>query len=479
MFTHSKIFDLKFSKTQYYSSLFSIPGYLIIIMSLVFFISACDDDPSGPDTDFPDHPGFDVEIGEETKIMSDHVAEAGLMDIDEEEHTFIFDADVVNDADLDLQEGDILLIEKLALRRISSIDEAGGEITMETDFATLSEAFENADVEMSEEINFTDNRAEKIMLEFDGHLLEANKRNARGDLEWEYEIDDFTVEGSLEVGETSAEINLRVSYDIGEFTGAFVASTTLDQFNAEKGFEIQNHEAQSFTYVNNGVVGEMDFEFIMAGWDDPDPIRYTPPMPAIILPFTVGVIPVTLRIGTSFATLIDLGEDGSALFDATFSYGGDMGFNVAGDDFVPVITDNILEPNRTEAEGGAAGFAGQVSGQAGVALPEISLNLFGDAIVPYLRQEFFIGSSFTFPTCMHLFSDYRVSTGLDMDILGGLADFSQEHILAETRLHDQREDCESKMPADFESPELQFEGHKVYDQGLDFNVPYHLHNSNR
>lgn len=451
----------------------------MIAISMILFLSACDDDPSGPDTDFPDEPGFDVELGEETKVMPDHVAETGLLEIEEEEHTFTFDADVVNDADINLEEGEVLLIEKLALRRITSIDESGGQITVETEFASMAEAFENANVEMSEQLDFRDNMAEEIMLEFDGHLLEANKQNAQGDMEWEYEIDDFTVEGTLEVGETSAEINLLISYDIGEFSGAVLASKTLDQFDVEKSFEIQDHEAQSFSYVNNGLEGEMDFEFIMAGWDDPDPIRYTPPMPAIIMPFTVGVVPVTLRIGTSFATLIDLGEDGSALFDATFSYDGDMGFNVLGDNFEPVITETILDPNRTEAEGGAAGFAGQVSGQAGVALPEISMQIFGDAIVPYFRQEFFIGSSFTFPTCMHLFSDYRVSTGLEMNILGGLADFSQEHILAESRLHDQRQDCESKIPADFESPELNFENQKFQNPDFNLNVPYQMHRSSR
>lgn len=391
---------------------------LILLLGALFFVgvSCSDDSSTGMDSDFPDDPGFDAELGEDTSLMPEHISEAGLIESDEEDHTYTFNAEILNDADFVLEEGKILLIENKALRRIADVNETNDEIIVETEYATLNEAFKNAEVDWNETINFTESIAEDMMLEIDGELVKPKRNRDNGTLSWEYELDDFKLEAKMATSPDEVGISMLLSYDIDHASGAMSATTTIQQIDTESGFEIIEHETDSFYFNNPNLAGELDMEFVLAGGNS-DTFQWSPPFPAIIIPFTVGPIPVQFRLGTVFLTEFSLGEVGFAEYKTSFSYDASAGFSADGSGISPIL-EGFNESVFREGEGNAGATTGSASAQWGIAVPEVSLRIFDEAVVPFLRPEFYTGGGWQFPDCLNLYSRLELKAGVNMNLFG-------------------------------------------------------------
>lgn len=421
----------------------------IVILILSFLLTSCSDSGStGPEID-PERPfieDIDAELGERTQFIETNVADAAITDEDPETHTYTFNGAVLADADISLSAGDILFLEGKALRKIRTVTENNGEWRVETDFAGLHEAFKHADVHQTTTLDFTDTITEKIAIEYDGKLLKPNVAKANGGA-WEYEFGDVTIEGSLETDSDKAVIAILVKYDTGDVTGAMKATATIENVQNETAFRIEDHETKSFRFHNPGLKGSVDIEFVMAGGNSSE-TSWEPPMPAVIIPFNIGPIPVVFKMGTVYVYQLDLGAEGTASLNTGFSYDGDLGFRVEDSEFTPMLDGGIKNPNASNAEGNAAGFGGTVTGQFGAALPKISFSMLGETVVPYLMQEFYVGASYTFPTCTKLFSRYEINTGIDMSLFG-LASLNVSSNLVEEYPHDYQSDgCNGSKMAD-------------------------------
>jgi len=410
--------------------------HFALLLSL-FIITSCSDSASvDPDSDQnPDRSplgNFDAELGERTRYIESSTANSAIIREDEETDTYTFSSEALSDAGISLSEGDILFLENKALRKVRTVTDTGGELRVETDFAGLHEAFRNADIDVSKKIDFTETVSEKYAIEYDGKILKPNVTKANGG-EWEYELDNVTVKGTLETDTDKAVISLLVKYDTGDVSGAMKVTSTIENVETETAFRIEDHETQSFRFHNPGIKGSLDIEFIMAGGNSSETV-WEPPMPAIIIPFSIGPIPVVFKMGTVYVFKLDLGADGTASFNTSFSYNGDMGFRVEESEFTPMLDGGVKNPSTSDAEGNAAGFGGTVTGQFGVGLPKISFSMLGETVVPYLIQEFYTLASYTFPTCTKLSARYEVNSGIDMSLFG-LAKLNVSTNLAEADLH--------------------------------------------
>lgn len=419
--------------------------FFAILFFLFLFTSCSDSGSVGPEPDpEPEQPlpgNFNAELGEKTQYLESKTAGEAIIREDEESFSYTFSSGVLSDAGISLSEGDILLLEGKALRKIRTVTESEGEVSVETDFAGLNEAFRNADIDVSTNIDFTETVAEKYAIEYDGKLLKPNVTK-KGGGEWSYELGDVTVEGTLKTETDKAVISLLIKYDAGGVSGAMKVVSTIENVQNETAFKIEDHETKSFRFNNPGMKGSLDIEFIMAGGNSSETI-WDPPMPAVIIPFTIGPIPVVFKMGVIYIYKLDLGVNGTASYKTSFAYDGDIGFRVEGSDFTPMLEGGMKSPSADNAEGNAAGFGGTVTGQFGVGLPQISFSMLGETVVPYLRQEFYTLASYTFPTCTKLNSRYEVNAGIDMKIFG-LADFSVASNFAETDLHKYESDgCSS------------------------------------
>lgn len=414
-------------------------SFIVILIFSILFTSCSDSGSTGPEID-PEQPvidDIDIELGDRTKFIKTETIDAAITDENPETHTYTFNHSVLTDADISLSNEDILLLEGKALRKIRSINESNGQLTVETDFASLDEAFKHADVYQTTTLDFTETVTEKIAIEYDGQILRPNVAKEGGGA-WEYELGDVTVEGTLQTDSDKAVISLLVSYDAGGLTGAMKAIATIENVQNETAFRIEDHETKSFQFHNPGLKGGVEIEFVMAGGMSPE-ASWEPPLPAVIIPFSVGPIPVVFKMGTVYTFQLDLGAEGSASFNTSFNYSGDLGFQVEESEFTPMLDGGIKNPDASDAEGNAAGFGGTVTGQFGVALPKISFSMFGETVVPYLTQEYYAGASYTFPTCTKLFSRYEVNTGIDMSLFG-LANLNISSNLVEEQLHNYESD---------------------------------------
>ena len=421
--------------------------------------------------DFPFYDDFHGELGSETVLIDEEVTSSALTHLDEETHTFTFRADILEDAGVSFEEGEILLLANTALRKISSVNHSGDEIILETEFASINEAFRNLEVNHAQKLDFRETvSAEKLMLEYDGHLLPPTSVGKAGDTSWEYELGDVTVEGTLETSEDEATIVLLVKYETGGATGGMKASLNISGFENNTAFTVTDHETESFEFKNSGLQGRIDMEFVMAGGGDSE-VNWEPPMPALVIPFTVGVIPLRFRIGPHFVFATQLQANATAQFESSFNFSGDLGVEVEGTNFTPVLDGGISNPGADAAEGNAAGFGGLSAGQFGIALPKVSLSAFGEAIVPRLSQEFYVGASYRFPTCTRLFSRYEINAGVDMKMFG-LLDLSFNQNLVTQDMHDHASDgCEgNKGFAEFPYVSL----HNTTATSSEIEVPFRL-----
>lgn len=411
----------------------------ITVFALLFAVSCASSTDSGKN--MPLIEGFEADLGRETVLLDEEVIAASLIDSDEENFVYTFNAELLSDGGIDLKKGEIMLLANKALRRITSVSESGGQLIVETEFAALNEAFENAIIESSQYFDFRQMDRSKIFLEYGGKMLPPNvaaKDDDSGQTKWEYKFGDFTIEGTLNSKTDEAKIALLVKYQTGDVSGAMLSELTLKGFENDTRIRITDHKTESFRFNNSGLEGKLDMRFVFAGGRSAEE-SWAPPMPAIILPFTVGVVPFTLRIGPVFVYKIELGADGTAQFETSFSFSGGMGVQVDGTNFTPLLEGGIRNPAYEQAVGNAAGFGGTVSGQYGIALPSVTLSAFGEAIVPYLNQEFYLGASYTFPTCTKLWSRYEINAGVKMKMFGLLNLNFRQNLVKDT-MHDYRSD---------------------------------------
>lgn len=411
------------------------------LLCIIVLLSISCSPATEPSSDFPDIEGFDATVGENTTMISPHITEAGLNSYDEEDHVYRFDADVLADANIELEAGGIMVIEELALRKISSVSESGGEIIVETEFATLNEAFENLDVNFNKTIEFTPEIMANSKLEFQGKEYSPQKISDDGEITWEGEFGDFEVEAVMAPKHTEVDMSLLVKYNLGNSSGAMLTHANVKGFKQETIIQIRDHNTEEFSFNNLDMAGKIDMRFILAGGISKEQ-SFSPPQPAINIPFLIGPIPMVFRMGVVFITKFDLGINGTAEMETSITYDGDMGFQVKETKFNPVASGGIQNPDSPTAEGTAAGFSGRVHGQYGVAIPDISLKIFGVPAVAYLRQEYYIGATYTFPDCTQMDGRYSVNTGLDVANPTGLSvlDLSRNHNLADKITHEYESD---------------------------------------
>lgn len=456
-----------------------------ILLSVLFFtILSCSTDSSsdGFDNDFQNIEGFDASLGSETTYVAEDIVEAGLVSSDTENHRYAFDADVLSDADLELREGEILLIPGVALRRISSVSESGGQVEVATEYATLNEAFENADISWDEPLEFTPEMLEDAVFEFMGKEVspKLESMSSNGETKsfgFELKRGDWEVEGQISaIGREQVNLIILPRYNIGEASGAFRFEMTIGNMSNEAAITIRDHETEKFTYNNKDLGGTAEFEFVGAGGVGPDFIYPDPSGPAALrvrVPINIGPIPAVLSVGVRFVVRIKLEGNSTAHMEGSISYTGSAGFEVEGPSVETV--DNLDNASFSEAVGNAAGDLGvTVDAQYGVGYPDIALELFGETIVPYLRPEFYIGAGLTWgPLCTTLSRRFLVNAGLNLSFLGvSINDYSKT--LIENELYDYSpEGCggQGKISDDPLDRILIFNPYKAND---DYEIPYIL-----
>lgn len=420
---------------------YRIPRVLILLLFIAGACSSSSTGPEGPDDrngpGIINEGGITAELAAETVMVEDHVIESGLINSDEETHTYTFDADVVNDADLELVNGGILLLEKRALRRITSVTESNGQLTVRTsDDVTLEEAFKELDIDVSESLEFSPDVVEKAVMEFQGKQFRPNK-SEDGTASWEYQVGAYKVTGSVQALGNRAVVNLVMHKDYGSGGVAFSTEATIQKLTSDLDVQIRDHKTRSFNFQNPGMEGKVDLALAAAGGGT-DPSFGFGPLTMFQFMFTVGPVPVRVVAKVQTVASITVHSRASATAKTSVSYSGAAGVSFDGTKYSTTVGGGLEIPLFGSSEGDSApsGFDGyNVDTQYGFAAPVIEVQLFGNIVVPFIRPEFYIGSRFHWaPICKNVYVRYGVKGGIDLRFLGkNLASSDELEIVKEVR----------------------------------------------
>lgn len=394
----------------------------LLILFLVIGSSCSSSSATGPDEPGKiNENGVKAELAPETVMVQEHIIESGLLSENEETHTYTFDADVLNGANLELAKGGILLLERKALRRITSVSESNGQLTVETsDDVTMEEAFKELDLKKSEPLKFTSAVVEKAVMEFQGKRF-APGHFENGTANWEYEVGAYKVTGSVQAEGSRAVVKLVMHKSYGEGGVSFATEAVIQEMTSDLDIQIRDHKTRNFSYQNPGMEGKVDLSLAAAG-GGVDPDFGFGPLTMFQFVFMVGPVPVRVVAKVQTVAKISVQGKASATAKTSISYSGAAGVSYDGTKYSASVGGGLEIPLFGSSEGDSApsGFDGyNVDTQYGFTAPVIEVQLFGNIIVPFIRPEFYIGSSFHWaPICKNAYVRYAVDGGIDLRFLG-------------------------------------------------------------
>jgi uncharacterized protein (TIGR02145 family) len=182
----------------------------------------------------PDNPPNN-ELPETTKVITNQDWNKYIVSVDSTDWTLTFNQNVTKDYDLKV--GDVLISTEGEglLRKITGIESQGGEIVIQTQFATISEAKPSGRISFTKHLKENLGKA-KVIYKADGVIIKGIG-NSRDDCdgpceglhcEWEKEIDDnVTLTGELDLDPT---ISLNISWHDSKLDTLIMSFTVTETF---------------------------------------------------------------------------------------------------------------------------------------------------------------------------------------------------------------------------------------------------------
>jgi len=350
---------------------------------------------------------FDVEWDPNTTVVTADQLDL-LLESDSQNHLYIFDAQGVADAGLDLSVGRYLVIHGIALEKIISSQETGNELRVEGENAYITDAIENGTIAWDYGVRFTPDKVPSMII--GGKEVRAA---ADGTIGYEFPWGDYTCAIKVQLLDTSASFEFTIEKKLSENTGAkFVLEGKLERFRVKDTMEIRGKRLQRFDHSYEKLKGEGKISLIAAGAMK-EPLKLVDlPTPLLVVPFLVGPVPVVLTIEAKFMVqLIVPAIDGSSRVTVKFSYDSDLGFSYDGVETKNTGSLGAFTYDDTVTETGASSAIGI---NFGVAFPRLKLSAFGGLIVPWAHIQFVIGGTWD-PIKPCQTADYEIRGVGDVD----------------------------------------------------------------
>lgn len=401
---------------------------LVIFITLAGCTSSTDSEPEEENNqqETITEAGFNGRLAPQTTYMSEGEVSRTLIESNSESDTHIFDAAALEDEGISFEQGEVLLIHQTALGRITSVQESNGEVTVRTEFASLTEAFEELEMEWNESFEFTPEIIEKSVMIYQGKEIYPQKNDEdncggfqEGCFGWNAQVGDYTLRGRIIGSGSNAEVIVILSKQVGGDNVVFRAESTIQKIENATSLRIEDSETKQFDFQNPNMQGVVNLSLAAAGGGVSGDLGFGP-QTMIRFPFAVGPLPMVLAVKVRTIAKLDVKSNASAQAGATFTYDGSAGIKYDGENLEANKDQQIENPQITGGSGDLAAAIGlNVDTQWGFSAPELELQLFGNTLVPYLRPEFFLHGSLTWgPVCQEVKLRYNVSSGLDLRFLG-------------------------------------------------------------
>jgi len=354
---------------------------------------------------------YDVELAPEVTTIQDQDLDL-LLEVDPDAWECRFDAAGVLARGLDLSAGRILMIEGVGFQRIVSAETVGGELVLQTDYATMTEAIQNGTVAWDYGVEFDTEHIESFEVKGYGEILLKDNTP----IEVEMKLGEYTygIKATLDTITSTFEFSVRKDLP-GPAGAELKASGVINRFRSRDQIDIAEGALLEFDHEMTGMCGEATLELIVAATGN-DLINLEFPVTLMRVPFMVGIIPVVLNIRIQFVINASVPLDGSARVTSKFTYDSDLGFSYEG---TGVQAGGRLGPLSFGDDVHETGASGGISANFGIGFPRVELSIAGNSVVPWAQTAFLVGGSYTvYPACQTADAQFIGAVGFDLGLFG-------------------------------------------------------------
>lgn len=388
--------------------------------------------------------GVDITLKPGTRRIPASLAQTALVSMDTATQQFTLDANQLAAAGATPKTGDVLMIDGIALRKVTGVSTSNGQLVVSTGDAMLTDAIQDGTIAWDAPLSFTPASAARMRLRRPDGVTLAPQSSENGAVGFEYKVGDYTYKLDLLPINGPAQIVFQVEKETSQkVTARFTFKGTISQGRSSGQIAISNGSTDQFDYENNGIQGTIDLDFAIAGEDAQD-FSFEFPEPFITFPIQVGPVPVLVTLKLQVATRISvpLAFQASAILKTRFEYSGDTGFSFAGGSFTNTSTmpAPVLGPSTADP---AALIGGPVDAQIRLGIPRAEFGIFGNTIVPFFRIELFAGTQLYWgPVCKTATVQYLITAGADLQFLGqSLASLPEDTLVGPYTLTPPNNNC--------------------------------------
>jgi hypothetical protein len=379
---------------------------------------------------------YDVTYAPGTAVVDAATVTDALLELGETHVRFRASAAQVRD----LQPGAVVLFAGLAVRRVVSVSETGGEIVVETAPAALSDAIAEGTLGWGHDVSWgalAPVLAPRVAGLAGRSVVLSPAATFRphasplGGLSFEGKVQGFDAKVQLVPGADRLDLTITVTRSAGgkKAMGA-KAVGFVSGFRHEGDLVYQASSATLVAVRTAGIHGEMNVTWAAVGVGDAslDSAVALLVLPLEIpIPFSIGPIPVVLKLKANLQVVPELGiskASSGGAFQVTFD--SDQGFSL---DPAGASGAGALKGSAPALAGdtGSAGF-GPVGYAIGVEFPRFELSMLGVTsafvtVKSYFASLFTPGTTLTddIPPCQWAYADLFSAVGWKVGVLGSTA----------------------------------------------------------
>ena len=180
--------------------------------------------------------------GQPNTVYFDSTALSTLQKVDTTDFRYYFAASDQKAATL--TPGKIIVLHRLALRKVISVATINQQIVVETEYATLNEAINNGHIEWDYGINFNSPMVPKLIQQ--GKAIEYNQISADS-FSIERKIGEFTYKISMKFNDSSADVKCGIEKEVGGIAKiGFKCEGTIEQFRTSSKIDYENSQLTNF-----------------------------------------------------------------------------------------------------------------------------------------------------------------------------------------------------------------------------------------
>jgi hypothetical protein len=346
-----------------------------------------------PFKDLRDLPGTiaNVTLTSNTVRIDEPTTHRLLKSIGSDGDVFVFDNS--DQRIQDLHEGQMLLLDNVAVRKVLAVAKKDNLIIVGTDYASLTDFIQQGQLKWTAPIKFgslfsaKDSRVPSLPSPSMWFIPNGTVYAAGTELSYSGKVDDWDTTMSVTPSSNRLDVAFKVSKSSQGMSVMTSAKGFLKDFLSSADIQVEQGDLSNFSYDATGLNGEVDVQYAAtrdgeaAGIDKPN-IKL-PPLAKIPMP--INGIPFMLTINANLILKPGFGakkEAASGSFHITYS--GDEGFQVKGGN---------PQSSSTIAGTGSIGRVATASLAPhailiGIAAPKITLSLGMQSAMDVLQQAF-------------------------------------------------------------------------------------------